>query len=125
MTTKNQEKLKGILKDITKERSENFQEALKLKADNRKAIQDLEDKGWNRAIVSDLPIEEPEPEPEPVVVKTTKPKSKPKPKADPKAAEIKKLKAELAKAEAEKAELIASKEEPEVIEEEEEIEDGE
>lgn len=123
MTTKRTTLLKKEIKAIEKERNAVIEEAIKLKVDNRKALQDLEDKGWNRVIVSDLPTD-----PEPTVIEELiseplppKKKVKAKPKVDPKEAEIKKLKAQLAKAKAEK-EALETPPEPEVIEEDPEVE---
>lgn len=114
MTTKNKDSLKGILKDIEQDRRAESAAASKLKVDNRKALQDLEDKGFNRVIIT--PNLEPDPEPEPEVILPPKKRIIVKkaeviaPKEDPKDKEIEELRKQVAL-------LKVEKEEPEVIEE--------
>ena len=120
MTTKNKDSLKGILKDIEQERRVESVAASKLKVDNRKALKDLEDKGFNRVIIT--PNLEPDPEPEPEVVELPKKKivkaTVIPPKKDLKDKEIEELKKLV-------EELKVAKEEPVVVEEPELIEETE
>lgn len=113
MTTKNRDSLKGILKDIEQERNAKRVAASKLKIDNRKALQELEDKGWNRVIITKNPriiLGHPDDKIEFVPSKKDVKATVIPPKKDAKDKEIEDLKKQV------KA-LKVPKEEPEVIEE--------
>ena len=119
MTTKNKDSLKGILKDIEQERRVESVAASKLKVDNRKALKDLEDKGFNRIIVT--PNLEPDPIPELEIVEVPKEKVVKKakiipPKEDPKEKELAMLREKLAAMEAKKEEPVPDLEVVEEIE---------
>lgn len=70
MTTKDRDSLKGILKEIKKERNAEIIKAKALKTASGEAIKEREDKGWSRAIINPLVptivIEEPKPKKKPI-----------------------------------------------------------